>query len=613
MRRSASVLTALTWLFVSLFAWGQGYSEIPADAKVLALGEPGTAWANLESGVRGSTFYQFALGNPKRWNPTTAMETSTTLYTNQIFHGLVGLNPVTGSLDPALARSWEISSDGRTITFHVRRGLRWSDGAPFTADDVLFTFNDVILNEDVTTGLRDGLRLPDGSYPTIAKVDEYTLTVTTSVPFRPILSAMGQKILPKHKLARFVHKLNPNVEPGTFDSALGLDTQLSDVVGMGPYVPSSFVPDQHVVLKRNPYYYVYDGEGTQLPYYDERVLLVVPSDDVALLKFLNGEIDGFAPRTSDLPFLMGKAALRGFSVEVDPHIATYGTSWLAFNQDIGLADGTDASKRDLYRNRTFRQAFAHLLDKRAMIDSIFHGLAIPQWSPLSFGSPFYAGRDRYGGPITETGAVIFEYDLDKAARLLDEIGIIDRDEDGWRDYEDGARVSITLATVSGLSDSEGMAIIITDRARRIGLDVRFVPGEVNAVLTAMYTGSFDALLLAFTGGNEPNSLAGVYGNCGRLHFWRRSACDEPTGADAEVAGLFEAGVATLDNEAAFESYEEIQQRAAEDASMIYTVYGAFRYAYYDHVGNAEMANPNGHPTGHSGNASDFVFDRRLLP
>jgi len=203
--------------------------------------------------------------------------------------------------------------------------------------------------------------------------------------------------------------------------------------------------------------------------------------------------------------------------------------------------------------------------------------------------------------------------LDKAARLLDGIGIVDRDEDGWRDYEDGGRVSITLATVSGLSDSEGMAIIITDRARLIGLDVRFVPGEVNAVLTAMYTGSFDALLLAFTGGNEPNSLAGVYGNCGRLHFWRRSACDEPTEVDLEIAELFEAGVATLDNEATFESYEEIQQRAAEDASMIYTVYGAFRYAYYDYVGNAEMANPNGHPTGHSGNASDFVFDRRLLP
>lgn len=607
------VLSACLCVLLAGPACAQGYDRMPADAKVLSLGVEGTPWADLEPGVQGGTFYLFDLGNPKRWNPTTAVETSTTLYTNHIFHGMVDLNPMTATLDPALAKGWEISEDGRTLVFHLRRELRWSDGAPFTADDVLFTFNDVILNDDVTTGVRDALRLPDGSFPVIERIDEHTVKVTTPMAFRPILSAMGQKILPKHKLAPFVHKLNPDVEPGTFDTTLGLDTELAKIVGMGPYVVDSFVPDQHVVLKRNPYYYVYDADGAQLPYYDERVVLIVPSEDVALLKFLNGEIDGFAPRTTDLAFLIGKAALRGFTVLLDRDAATYGTSWVAFNQDIGLSAGTDENKRSLYRDRTFRQAFAHLFDKQAMIDSLFHGLALPQWSSLSFGSPFYAGRDEYGGPISEAGAVIFDYDLNEAEQLLDSIGIKDRDGDGWRDYQDGACVTIMLATVSGMSNAEGMSTIITDRARLVGLDVAFIPGDANAVLTAMFTGTFDALILAFTGGNEPNSLAGAFGHCGRLHFWRRSACEEPTDVDLALADLFAAGVATSDNDEAFDVYREVQRLAAEDASLIYTVYAAFRYAYYDHVGNAEMANPSGHATGHSANASDFIFDRRLVP
>jgi len=610
MRRSVA-LTILAMLTGGLALFAQGYSEIPVGAKILPLGVAETPWEELRPGLRGGTFTTYDLGNPTRWNPTTAVETSTTLYTNLIFHGMVDLNPITATIDPALADRWEVSQDGRTIVFHLRQGLCWSDGEPFTADDVLFTFNDVILNDDITTGVRDALRLPDGTFPTIERLGDHAVRVTTPTPFRPILSAMGQKILPEHRLAQFVHKRNPDVAPGTFNTALGLDTDPAEIVGMGPYVIDRFVPDQQVVLKRNPYYYVYDAERTQLPYYDERVILIVPSDDVALLKFLNGEIDAFAPQLTDLPFLMGQGPLRGFTVLVDPGAPMYGTSWIGFNQDIGLADGTDENKRELYRNRTFRQAFAHLLDKEAMIESVFFGLASPQWSSLSFGSPFYAGRETYGGPITERDAVIYAYDLVEAARLLDSIGIIDRDRDGWRDFEDGSRVEITLSTVSGQSNAEGMSVILVDRARRVGLDVEFVTGDATAVLVSMFSGTFDALILAFTGGNEPNSLTSAFAPCGRLHFWRRSACEGPTDVDRALAELFAAGTATLDDDAAFEIYHEAQRQIAEDVSLIYTVYGAFRYAFYDHVGNAQMANPSGHATGLSGNAVDFIFDRRL--
>ena len=607
------LLGLLVLLFCALTSTGQTSMEAPIGARVLTLGVEGSVWSDLEPGVRGGTFTLHGLGNPKRWNPTTAVDTSTTLITNMIYHGLVDLHPISGTLEPALAEGWEVSEDELTLTFYLRRGLRWSDGEPFTADDVLFTFNDVILNEDVTTGDRDLLRLPDGSFPVIEKIDDHTIRVTTSVVFRPLLSAMGRKILPEHKLASFVHKRNPDVEPGTFDSALGLDTAVSEIVGMGPYIVESFVADQHVILKRNPYYYVYDVNGTQLPYYDERIVVVVPSHDVALLKFTNGELDAFAPNTGDIAYLSEEADSRGFTLKIDPQVATFGTSWIAFNQDIGLADGTQTPTRELYRNRTFRQAFAHLIDKASIIDTVYNGLALPQWSPLSFGSPFYAGRDTYAGPITESAAITFEYDLEEAGRLFDSIGLVDLDGDGWRDFADGSPLSITLASVSGLTEAAGVATIITDRARQAGLNLEFVPGEANPVLMSMFSGSFDALLLSFTGGSEPNSLGSVYDHCGRLHFWRGSACDDPTPVDVFLNALFDAGASTIDNDVAFEHYRALQRRAAEDAGMIYTVYPSFRYVYYDHIGNAGSATPNGHATGHSGNGADFIFDRRLLP
>jgi peptide/nickel transport system substrate-binding protein len=382
---------------------------------------------------------------------------------------------------------------------------------------------------------------------------------------------------------------------------------------MGPYMLEEFVADQYVVLTRNPYYYAYDLRGVQLPYYDRRVIHIVVDHDLALLKFLNSELDAFDPSPSDLPVLASRAAVRGFTVEADSALPMYGSAWICFNQDFGLAEGLDEDKRSLYRDLRFRQAFAHLVDREAMIGALFHGLAVPQWSPLSIGSPYYAEREGYGGPLSAERRTPYPYDLTRAAELLDGMGIIDRNRDGWRDYPDGSRVDLTISTVGGLSDYEGQCLILVDRARRVGLHLEYAPADANTLLAQLFTGTFDMAAIGFTGSADPNSLVGVYAPCGRLHFAHFSGCEEPTAAELDLLSLFEAGAATLDNDAAFSIYQRLQEEAAEDASFIYTVYPSFRYAYYNYVGNAKMANPNGTPTGENGFAVDFVFDRRLMP
>ncbi len=597
-------------LLVGLAAGG---AEIPADVKVLPLGQPGTPWADLKPGVRGGTFHMASFGNPQKWNPITAVETGTTVITNHLYHGLVTLNPRSAAVEPALAKGWDVSDDGCSLTFYLRRDLRWSDGEPLTSADVVFTFNDLILNQDVLTAARDSLVLPDGTFPRIAAIDDLTVRVTTPMPFRPLLLSMGKRLLPRHKWAYTVRTQNPDAEPGAFNTALGLDTAPADVVGSGPYVLQEFVADQYVILVRNPYYYVYDAQGTQLPYYDERVIHIVADADLALLQFLNRELDALDPRANDLVVLASRATSEDFTVLVDPDVPMYGSAWLSFNQDIGLRDGRDEAKRALYRDVRFRQAFARLVDKGAMIEAVFHGLAVPQWSPVSLGSPFYGGRDGYGGEITGTNPTDLVFDIVLAKRALDDLGIVDRDGDGWRDLPGGSPLEIRLSTAAGLSEYESECLIIADRARLAGLDVRFEPLDTSLMLDRLFSGAFDTAVLGLTGGIDPNSLAGVYAPCGRLHFWHLSGCQEPTATETELASLFARGAASLDVREAFQIYRTLQTLAARDAGLIYTVYPAFRYAYYNHVGNAEMANPNGHPTGENALAADLVFDTRLAP
>jgi len=609
MKKLVLVLAALLVVFsASAIVMAQGYATQPADAKIIPLGEEGTAYENQEPGVRGGTMYVASISDPKKWNVVTAHETSTTQYCYMMLRGLVDINPVTGALEAELAKSWDISEDSLVITFHLREGLKWSDGEPFTADDVVFSFNDLYYNEDVETDTRDILILPDDTYPVVEKVDDYTVKVTLSMIFRPILNSIGAPILPKHALAQYVHKLNPDVPVGTFNSSWGLDTDPAELVGMGPFMVESYAPDQHVTLVRNPYYYHYDSNGTQLPYFDKYVVLTVASQDVSLLKFRNGELDALGIRATDVPILKREEAVKNLTVLVDPDVANYGTSWIGINQDIGLAEGTYENLRTLFRMRDFRAAMAHLVDKQAIIDTLFNGLAVPQWSPVSYLSPFYAGRDSYGGPVTETDAVVFEYSLDAAAALLDGIGVIDRDGDGWRDYEDGTRVEIELNTNAGNTEREGTSLIVSDRASKIGLKLNFIPVDFNTLVDKLFASTGEMIVLGLTGGNEPNSGANVYSSSGGLHFWHYSAADEPTELEKKIDGFLDAAVATLDNDEAFAIYKEYQITLAnDDLGLVYTVNSAFTYAYSNTVGNANIASPSATPSGNNGLTMDLAF------
>ena len=606
--KNALILAGLLVL-TSLAVFGQGYDAQPADALIFPIGVAGTVYEDMELGVRGGTITMATIEDPKGWNNHTAHETSTTRFTNRMHRGLVNLDHISGAIVPDLAKSWEISDDGLVITFHLREGILWSDGTPITADDVLFTYNDVVLNEDVDCNSRDGQLLPDDTYPVCEKVDDLTVTFTMSTVFRPALNSLSVNIMPKHILAEYVHKLNPAVPVGTFNETWTLDMDLTELVGNGPWIVSGYQPNVSVTMTRNPYYYGYDPAGVQLPYYDTVVNAVVTNSDVSMLKFRNGEIDVYALRPEDIAILLPEGAQKGFQVMITENPG-YGTTWFLINQDIGLAEGTDAEKRELYGNVSFREAMAYCIDKETMVRNVLNGLGGPQWSPVSVPSPFYAGRDYYGGPITENNAVIFEYDPAKAAGILDDLGVVDQDGDGWRDLPSGDPLTIEMNTNDNTVRTSS-CLILTDDWRSIGLNVTFQIVDFNTLVDRLFGSSGDLIYLGLTGGDEPNQGANVYRSCGSLHAYRYSACDEPDDVDLRVDELLALGAGTFDLDAAFGYYTEYQQLLSRQLGYVYTVVQAFQYSYYDFVGNAFKASPTSSPSANNGLLNELCFDKRL--
>jgi peptide/nickel transport system substrate-binding protein len=598
----------------------EGYEEPPEDAYIVPFGEPGTGYDELELGVRGGTFNYSMIASPKTFNQEVADETSSISVTSRIMGwALTGDNPLTGEIDNSgLAKGWEISPDGKEIIFHLRRGIKFNDGEPFTAADVMFTFNYIVFNLDCDVDYREVLYVK-GELPKIEKIDDHTVKFILPDIFRPFIDFMsGTAIYPEHVMGKHVHKYTvdmglPEVPPGTFNAAWGLDVDPAELVGLGPYKLVEYVTDLYAVLERNPYYWRYDANGTQLPYYDKVIIHIVESMDVSILKFRNGEIDVLPPRPEDIPVLMGEAVEKGFTVEITDE-PTYGTMFLVFNQDA-----PDPVLRAVFRDLRFRQAMAHAMDKEAIIDVLYHGMAIPQWGPISVPSPFY-------DPAAD---VIYEFDLDKAAALLDGMGLVDTDGDGVRNItdaflteagvdlaglppEDERELAFEVSTNAGNTLREGLILLMQADVEKIG--VKFLPNFIDFVtlvrqlLAGEYPGG---VVIGLTGGDDPHGGANVYPSCGPLHFWKYSDCEEPSESDKRIDEIFEQGVLTYDFEEAKKLYLEFHEIFSRELDLIYTVAILYRYAYYDYVGNAHGASVRSSPSGYTGVFAHLVFDRRL--
>lgn len=513
-----------------------------------------------ETPTYGGSFVLDNISDPKSFNPVIAKETSTTMITDFLFEGLTQINPFTTDMEPRLARSWEYSPDGKIWTFHLRENVKWFDGRQFTADDVVFTYNDLYYNPDIPTSARDILTI-DGKRIKVEKVDTYTVRFIMPKPFAPLLFALGMEIMPKHIL-------EPMVKAKTFNSAWGVNTPPDKITGTGPFMISEYIPSQRVVLKRNPNYWRTDKTGNSLPYLDSIVILIVPDQNSSLLKFQAGETDMISIRGEDYAVIKPTEAKGNFTIyNTGP---TFSTTFLFFNQN---PKAIPQYKLRWFTNKKFRQAIAHSVDKETIINNVMAGLAFPQDSALTPASKFF-----YNPDIRK-----YEYNLDKAKSLLQEAGFKNK---GGRLYDsEGHHVEFTLFTNSENNQRVNIGNIIKSDLDKLGIKVNFVPIQFNTMVTKLdATFDWEAIIIGLTGGVEPHNGRNVWHSSGQLHMWNPRQAKPVTTWEAEIDRLFEDGATELDKEKRKKIYHRWQEIAAEELPVIYTVTPAALYAVRNKFG-----------------------------
>ena len=217
--------------------------------------------------------------NPKTFNGMMTTETSSSDITDRLFGFLVDFDNATQQYRPGIAKSWEVAPDGVTWTFHLRKGAAFSDGHPITAEDVLFSF-EVVYDESLHPVMQEMLQVGGRNFVVTAP-DTHTVVINTGKPHAGLLDALSTGNLPI--IPR--HALQDSYKSGTFASAYNISTPPEKLVTSGAWRLSQYVPNEKTVLVRNPYYFGFDQNKQRLPYLDELIILIVPDQDAADLKF----------------------------------------------------------------------------------------------------------------------------------------------------------------------------------------------------------------------------------------------------------------------------------------------------------------------------------------
>jgi peptide/nickel transport system substrate-binding protein len=504
---------------------------------------------------------------PKTFNPALInSRPSVDIYTSE---GLVGEN-AKGELEPALAESWKIS--GNDVSFKLRPNLKWSDGQQLTVDDVLFSFNEVYLNKDIPTDAQDGLRIGlEQKLPTLKKTDDRTVVFTTPEPFAPAVRTFGgTAILPAHKLRASVQAKDQSGK-SKFLSTWGTDTPPQEIVSNGMYQISSYLPGERLVFKRNPYYWRKDAQGKQLPYIERLVWQVVENSDAALMQFRTKNTDSYGVSPAFFSLLKKEEKKGDFTIRNVG--ADSGISFMAFNLNKGSRKGdplVDPYKSAWFNNVKFRQATAYALDRQRMINNIYRGLGATQNSSISVGTPYYR---------TPKKSEIYDYDLAKAKQLLQESGFKYKKNNQLFDSQNN-RVRFTLLVPAGSATVTAIGTQIQQDLEKLGMDVNFSPLDFSILVDKINNRlDWDALVIGFTGGVEPNGGSNLWLSSGRSHMFNQkpSPQQEPlTGQEVsdwekELDKLYINAARELDETKRKALYSQVQEVTQANVPTIFLV------------------------------------------
>jgi peptide/nickel transport system substrate-binding protein len=503
-----------------------------------------------EVGRPGGRLVYALRSEPKTLNPVTAFDVTSREVIGRLHSDLIHIDRQTQHTGPALAKSWSVSPDGLHYTLLLRAGLHFSNGQPLDADDVVFTFR-CFLDERNASPQRD-LLVIGGKPIGVRKVDGLRVVFDLAQPYAAaerIFDSLA--ILPR----RLLEKAQ---EEGRLGSVWGLTTSPSEVAGLGPFRLKSYVPGERIVLERNPYYWKVDSTGRALPYLDELVFLLVPSDDAQVVRFKAGETDVIS-RLSAPNF----AVLSG-DASPSRHLEDLGAgldyTFLFFN--LGDLDASKlpevARKQAWFKQTAFRQAVSAAIDRAGMVRLVYQGRATALAGYVTPGNRLWLN----------TALPRPQRSLARARELLARAGFTL--ENGQLRDARGAAVTFTIVTNAANAARVQMATIIQDDLRELGMQAQVVPLENRALLDrVLKTHDYDGALMAVASGDaDPTSEMNVLVSTGPTHLWRPAASTPLGPWEKEIDDLMQRQLVTLDGAARKRLYDRVQELMAENLPMI---------------------------------------------
>jgi len=468
---------------------------------------------------RGGSLVATLRSEPRTLNPLTGRDFASTLVASLTHARLLRINRATQQLEPWLAESYACSADGLSCMLKLRRGVTFSDGAPFTSADVVFSFR-AVYDEKTGSPLGD-VMLVGGKPIAAAAPDAHTVALTFPAPFGPGLRLLDSlPIVPRHKL-------EAALGAGTLREQWGPAAPPAQIAGLGPFVLQEYRAGERLVLARNPRYWRADASGTRLPYLDRLTLEITPDQNAELLRLQSGQADLTQSEVRPDDY----AALRRAAAAGTLRLADAG---LAFDADafwINLRPGAKAHQGRPWLARVeLRRAISHAVNRRAFADEVFLGAAEPLWGPVP---PSNAAWYAPEGAIERQA-----YDPARAQALLAGLGLRDANRDGMLEDASGAPARFALVTQKGNTALEKGAAFLRDELRKVGLGVDVVPLEVGSLVDRMTKGDYDALYFRFlTSDTDPAMNLDFWLSSGGAHVWNMEQPSPATPWEQEIDTL----------------------------------------------------------------------------
>jgi peptide/nickel transport system substrate-binding protein len=526
-----------------------------------------------EAGESGGKLVVALRSEPKTLNPILSVDATSREVIGTMNADLIHINRETQRTEPALAKSWSVSADGKKFVLQLRRGLKFSDGTPFTADDVVFSFN-LYLDEALHSPQRDLLVIDDKPIA-VKKLSDYAVEFDLAKPYGPGERLFdGLAILPRHMLEK-------SYREGKLAQDWGITARPEDFSGLGAFQLKSYTPGQQLVLERNPNYWKKDSTGKSLPYLTELTFVFVANEDAQIIKFQSGDTDLLERSNADNFAVLQKDAIaKGECLrDLGPGLEF---QFLVFNQNqLDPAKYRDlAAKQAWFRDLKFREAVSLAMDRKGMTRLVYGGKATPIWGNVTPGDKLWLN----------TSLSHPERSIGEARKLLQTAGYVWNSDGSLLDPQKRP-VNFTIMVSSSNARRSKLAALAQDDLKQLGMDVQVVPTEFRALVDRVLNSKdYEAVLMNLVNGDtDPTPEMNLWLSGGETHLWDLGEKKPATAWEAEVDHLMESQMTTTDPAARKKLYDRVQQLAAENLPLIFLVSPDILVAAQSKVGNFRPA------------------------